>query len=293
MVLRSRISRSEERTALCTDLIPTQMSKITIYMWGYWGWGNAAPELVKAVDAVERKRGFKPPVFVDIRMKRSARPAVFRGKAFGQVVGPARYETMSALGNEHYLDDARKRLPHSTRQIVIHDPSAADLLLDRAVELKKQNRHVIYFCACEFPQGNVNSDGSFYPCHRTSVSRLLLNCAKRRNITLEVVEWPSGGSKRLEVAVSSAVLKNVRRGRKFVQIPNPRPLAKWAEIPWGSVAHLQNRDDELMILTGPAKFKEESWALPVLDWEESNNKVKIRVKSAHWRCHHGMDAVFT
>ena len=182
------------------------MSKITIYMWGYWGWGNAAAELVKAVDAVERKRGFKPPVFVDIRMKRSARPPVFRGKAFGQVVGPTRYETMSALGNERYLDDDKKRLPHSTRQIVIHDPTAADHLLDRAVELKKQNRHVIYFCACEFPHGNVNTDGAIYPCHRTSVSRLLLNCAKRRNIVLEVVEWPGGGRKRLEVAVSPECL---------------------------------------------------------------------------------------
>lgn len=269
------------------------MNKITIYMWGYWGWGNAAPELVKAVDAIERKRGFKPPIFVDIRMKRSARPAVFRGNAFGQVVGPARYETMSALGNEQYLDDDKKRLPNSTRQIVIHDPSAAELLLDRAVELKKQNRHVIYFCACEFPHGNVNTDGIIYRCHRTSVSQLLLNCAKRRNISLEVVEWPGGGSKSLDVAVSQDVLKNVRSGRRFVKIPNPRPLANWAETPWGSVAHLHNRDDQLMILTGPAKFKEESWVLPVLDWEESNQKARIRVKSVRWRSQHGMDAVLT
>lgn len=44
------------------------MRKITIYMWGYWGWGNAAPELVKAVDAVERKRGFLRHPLADVRM---------------------------------------------------------------------------------------------------------------------------------------------------------------------------------------------------------------------------------
>ena len=265
------------------------MRKLTIYMWGYWGWGNAAPELVKAVDAVERKRGFKPPVFVDIRMKRSARPAVFRGNAFGQVVGPARYETMDALGNEHYLDDGRKRLPHSKRKIVIHDPTAADLLLDRAVELKKQNRHVIYFCACAFPNGNVNNDGELYACHRSAVSSLLLKCARVRGMALEIVEWPGGASKRLELAVSPEVLINVRRGRKFVQIPNPRPLANWAEIPWGSLARLCSNEDDLLILTGPTKFKQGEWSLPVLDWNETHEKAKAKVKSMNWRSKHGME----
>lgn len=265
------------------------MHKLTVYMWGYWGWGNAAQELVKAVDAVERKRGFKPPVFVDIRMKRSARPEVFRGKAFGHVVGESRYETLSALGNEVYLERERRRLPHSEQKIVIRDPSAADLLLDRAVELRKQNRHVIYFCACEFPHGNINNKGELYPCHRTTVSRLLLKCAKRRNIALEVVEWPGGGSKRLEMKVSPETLHRVRRGRKFVQVPNPRPLANWAEIPWGSVATLQNDDDELLILTGPAKFKEETWSLPVLNWTEKHEKAKMTAASTKWRCKHGME----
>jgi|JI10StandDraft_1071094.scaffolds.fasta_scaffold122636_2 hypothetical protein len=267
------------------------MRKLTIYMWGYWGWGNAAPELVKAVDAVERKRGFKPPVFVDIRMKRSARPAVFRGNAFGQVVGPARYETMSALGNEHYLDDAKKRLPHSNRKIVIHDPTAADLLLDRAVELKKQNRHVIYFCACAFPNGNVDNDGEFYACHRSAVSSLLLKCARVRGMALEVVEWPGGGGNRFDMAASPETLKSVRRGRKLVPISSLRSLANWAETPWGSLIRLHCGDDELMIITGPAKFKQEAWALPVLDWGEPDQKAKMRTKSKRWRCQHGVDAV--
>jgi len=266
------------------------MSKITIYMWGYWGWGNAASELVKAVDAVEKKRGFARPLFVDIRMKRSARPPAFRGKAFGQVVGEARYETMSCLGNEVFLKRGKRRLPDSERKIVIHDPTAAEHLLDRAVELKKKNKHVIYFCACKFPHGNKEKpDGPIYPCHRTTVSQLLLKYAKTRNIALEVVEWPGGRSEELEMAVSLETLKFVRRGRKSVQIPNPRPLARWAQIPWGSAARLHCDGSELLILTGPAKFIEGAWSLLVLDWKEAHEKAKTKAKSATWRSKYGME----
>lgn len=37
--------------------------KRTMFTWGYWGWGNSTRELVRAVDVVEKKRGFKPPIF--------------------------------------------------------------------------------------------------------------------------------------------------------------------------------------------------------------------------------------
>jgi hypothetical protein len=41
------------------------MTTTTIFTWGYYGWGNATPQLVEAVDAVETSRGFEPPIFVD------------------------------------------------------------------------------------------------------------------------------------------------------------------------------------------------------------------------------------
>ena len=46
------------------------MKPVTILSWGYWGWGNSTPQLREVVDAVEKARGFKPPLFVDIRFKR-------------------------------------------------------------------------------------------------------------------------------------------------------------------------------------------------------------------------------
>lgn len=266
------------------------MRKITIYMWGYWGWGPAAAELVKAVDSVERKRGFKPPVFVDIRMKRSARPKSFQGNGFGRVVGDARYEIMSSLGNEVYLEAKKRRLKKSNRSIVIHDPAAAEALLDRAVALSSQKRHIVYFCACEFPHGNVNSEGEIYPCHRRTVSQLLIKYAQIKQIPLEVIEWPGGSCKRFKTQVSTDIINMVRSGRKFVPIPNPRPLSKWAEVPWGSLATLACRDDEIMILTGPAKFKQETWSLPVLHWGETQDKTRLKTKSDRWRNKHGMEA---
>jgi hypothetical protein len=55
---------------------------LTVFSWGYDGWGNATSELKQAVDAVERSRGFKSPFFVDIRIQRSARAKGFTGTNF-------------------------------------------------------------------------------------------------------------------------------------------------------------------------------------------------------------------
>ena len=37
---------------------------LTMFTWGYWGWGSATRQLLEAVDAAEIDRGFKPPFFV-------------------------------------------------------------------------------------------------------------------------------------------------------------------------------------------------------------------------------------
>jgi hypothetical protein len=31
---------------------------ITIFSWGYWGWGTTAPKLLQAIDATEAARGY-------------------------------------------------------------------------------------------------------------------------------------------------------------------------------------------------------------------------------------------
>jgi hypothetical protein len=49
------------------------MKRLTAFSWGYRGWGNHTRDFVRTVDAIERARGKRPPIFVDIRFSRSVR----------------------------------------------------------------------------------------------------------------------------------------------------------------------------------------------------------------------------
>src|SRR5262245_25662387 len=95
------------------------------------------------VDAVEKNRGFKGPVFVDTRFSRSVRAVGFRGDAFEKKAGPQRYRWMKGLGNRAIAKRSGPRLQ-------IADPSAAEGLLKLAVDLARQRQRLIFFCACEF-----------------------------------------------------------------------------------------------------------------------------------------------
>lgn len=68
-----------------------------LFSWGYYGWGNHTDRLVEAVDAVEESRGFRPPVFVDIRIRRSVRAVGFNGTRFEKLLGPERHRWMPSL----------------------------------------------------------------------------------------------------------------------------------------------------------------------------------------------------
>ena len=135
------------------------MNSITLFSFGYWGWGSATKELVEVVDAVEASRGFAPPIFVDIRISRSVRAKGFDGHAFEKVVSPARYRWFEGLGNLGIQDKGGMR---------IKDPDAANDLLDLAIESTRNNRRILFYCACELPG----------KCHRSEVTRLVLEAAK-------------------------------------------------------------------------------------------------------------------
>src|SRR5262245_51914957 len=129
----------------------------TLFTWGYYGWGNHTPQLVKAVDAVETGRGFKPPVFVDIRIRRSVRATGFNGPAFERLLGPNRHRWMKSLGNKFILS-------RTGPIIQIAEPEAAYELLDLALQLAKDNRRLLFFCSCQWPQRDSDS------CHRVTVA---------------------------------------------------------------------------------------------------------------------------
>jgi hypothetical protein len=77
---------------------------IEAFMWGYWGWGGSTRELVEAFDAAEARRGYDPPVFVDVRIRREVRAAGFRGDAFEKLLGKGRHRWMNDLGNRAVIE---------------------------------------------------------------------------------------------------------------------------------------------------------------------------------------------
>src|SRR5208283_1508058 len=110
----------------------------TLFTWGYHGWGNHTPDLVEAVDAVETSRGFEPPIFVDIRIRRSVRAAGFTGPAFEKQVGPERHHWMKSLGNQ-FIET------RTGPEIQIAHPTAADELLGLALESARDNHRLLFF----------------------------------------------------------------------------------------------------------------------------------------------------
>jgi hypothetical protein len=230
------------------------MATLTMFTWGYWGWGTSTAQLIEAVDAVETSRGFEPPLFVDIRISRSVRAPGFNGKAFEKAVGESRYRWMDSLGNVGVKDGGPMR---------IKDPASAGTLLEIAEESADARRRVLFFCSCEFP--GHEADG----CHRTAVARLLLEAAVRRNLALHVVEWP-GGEPRIDnfqVCVSASGFDKLCRGAASIPLEEPVHLAEMAAVPWLSMVAVRekgnNEELPLRFLTGPARYGKKEWHLPI------------------------------
>lgn len=226
---------------------------VTLFSWGYYGWGNHTSKLVEAVDAAESGRGFQPPIFVDVRIRRSVRAAGFTGPAFEKLLGPGRHRWMKSLGNNFI--QTRTGPP-----IQIAKPEAAEELLDLAVESGKSKQRLLFFCSCQWPR----SEGEI-ACHRCTVAALVLAAANRRKVPVEVVEWPGGEPKHIDLDVSTREFRAVRSGRKSVSLSASVELAEVAALPWCSVATLHAGGNALHRIVGPAARQGDGWVLPVLD----------------------------
>jgi hypothetical protein len=225
-----------------------------LFTWGYYGWGNHTLDLVEAVDAVESSRGFQPPIFVDIRIRRSVRAAGFTGAAFERLLGQDRHRWMKSLGN--------KQIETRTRPgIQIANPRAADELLDLAIESARHKQRIFFFCSCRWPKWD-----SKIACHRTTVAALVLKAATKRGIHVKVVEWPGGDPKRIDLEVTPKDFAAVRKGRLTVPLRKRVDLAEVAGLPWSSIASLHSGDETLHRVVGPAISQTSGWVLPILCW---------------------------
>jgi hypothetical protein len=227
------------------------MSRITIFSFGYYGWGNATDELVNSVDAVERSRGFKPPIFVDTRISRSARAKGFNGSNFEKLVGEKSHRWMKSLGNKRIQS-------RSGPWIQIAEPAAAEDLLDLALELSEQSRRILFFCSCKFSkcEGKVN-------CHRHVIGTLLIKAARKRGASIEVIEWPGGKPQRIHLEVSASDYTAVDKGRSTIPLRETNRLVELAEVPYCSTLTLYSDDQMMYRLVGPARMTGGQWNLPV------------------------------
>ena len=235
------------------------MKPVTLFSWGYYGWGNYTKQLVEAADAVEAKRGFNPPVFVDVRIRRMVRAPGFREKAFEKLLGPDRYRWMKSLGNLAIEDD-------SIEQMQIAEPKAAKDLLDMAVhEAKENNRRLIFFCGCRFPR-----EGNEIACHRAEVSRLVLTEAKKCKQPIEVVEWPGTQPSHLDLELPPKEFKAVVACKGRANLPPEADTNKLAGMGWMSDATFRCGEEEVHRLIGPACCGAKGWFLPIMTWSEDD-----------------------
>jgi hypothetical protein len=228
------------------------MKHLTAFSWGYWGWGNHTRDFVRAVDAIERARRMRPPLFVDVRFSRSVRALGFRDSAFEETVGKSRYRWLRKLGNE--------RIGSSQGGVKIVDRSGVDDLLQLISSAAGERRRVIFFCACEVPGY----------CHRSSVTGLLVKAARRYGLPLTVVEWPGGEPETVELTVADKVVRNVLRGHRRVPLGGLRPekIRNLAALPWCSHVRLRSGNGDAAVICGPAQLAAD-WFLPVIGPEVS------------------------
>jgi len=257
------------------------MKNVTLFSWGYYGWGNYTKQLVEAADAVEAKRGFNPPVFVDVRIRRVVRAPGFREKAFEKLLGPDRYRWMKSLGNQA----VENRVAGA---IEIAEPKAAKDLLDMAVhEAKENNRRLIFFCGCQYPK-----NGKEITCHRAEIGKLLLAEAKKQKQPTEVVEWPGNEPSHIDIELPKKEFKAVLdcKGKANLSAgSDPKDLAGLA---WMSDATFRCGEEEVHRLVGPACCGSKGWFLPIMTWSKDDLPLKEYQGSAEkYRKHFGFNAV--
>ncbi len=248
----------------------TKDGPITLFSFGYWGWGTSTAQLVQAFDALERSRGFNPPVLVDVRISRSVRAPGFINRALEKLVGTDRYIHMPELGNRAVIENTGEG-------VTIANPHAAGSLLDLAISANTRTRRIVFFCGCKYQI----EDGT-PSCHRYKVGSLLLKLSRNRYQRIVVTEWPGTEPQVLRLTLPSEVLKKLRRGLKSVPLPRNKPLDHIASIAWGSVVHCSGDGESFSVRVDRAKWSTNGWYLPVLGRVDEHGGAASHREASAW-----------
>jgi hypothetical protein len=231
------------------------VAKLKAFTWGYCGWGSESKHFVRAVDTLEKSRGFLPPVFVDLRRARSGRAVNFKGKAFGDVVGSGRYVWMPKLGNERIKSKKGKA-------IQIADPSAAKDLLQLIIDKAKARRRVVMFCACAEPI--LKLDDGMPSCHRVEVASLLLKEARKRGLQLEMAEWPGESPISIRVKASESQKRALANSARYIPVGSvDAKIPTLGALGWGSNVRFESADARWDVVAGPAPVGNKQWRIQV------------------------------
>lgn len=217
------------------------------FSWGYAGWGNHTRALVDLVDRVEAARGFAPPMFVDVRIRRAVRAEGFRERAFESLLGD-RYAWLPGLGNRMIVDP-------SLDEHVLDDPRTIAQLIDHITT--RRDRRVIYFCSCPSPLER-------HTCHRGLVTKTLIRAARRRKLAIAAQEWPGGDPEVRSLALPTAHEKKLRSlvGKPDtwrLPLPPETSLEQAGALPHFSI--LDQGDHAAM--SGPAFMTSRGWVMPI------------------------------
>ncbi len=241
--------------------------RLTIFSWGYFGWGNATKKFVELVDAVEAGRGFGPPAFVDIRIRRNVRAAGFSGRAFEELLGPGRHVWLPRLGNRFIVS-------RQGPKIQIDEPEAVQELLTLVIRFGEQRRRVLFFCGCEWPR----QDGVTC-CHRDTVAELLLSAARDAGSSIEIAEWPGGDPEQLVWARDAGLVKALASKRSRLPVRETIDLASAGALPWGTILEIEGENGPRG-LVGPVRYSTGGWTLPVLQYLQGGANIKAAFKQA-------------
>jgi len=248
--------------------------RLTVFMFGYDGWGNATKELRRATSKVEDLRGYNPPYWVDTRHNPHTRALGFYGEAFKKLVGDDNYCAIPELGNANIGLDA------TSDRIRIESPRAAEKLLTIVKACRRKNQRVIFFCQCPVPR----------KCHRHKIATLLVRAAKKKGISLDVIEWP--GDELDETKLSIRAPRSALRKSNLHLERAPSPLGKFAALPAGSLLRVHDgKGWEKTVAVKAVRFTKGSWQFPLVKFRDRTTTNKAQV--AAWRKTHGYTPLTT
>lgn len=96
------------------------------------------------------------------------------------------------------------------------------------------------------------------------MAELVLKAARKRSAAIEIVEWPGGEPKQIDLDVTPEVFAAVRRGRKTLPLGKQPDLPEVAGLPWCSTVMVKSDAETLQRIVGPAIRQPDQWVLPIM-----------------------------